>query len=62
MIISDFRTAFIVVPSMMPRPVLKDNFHLTYRKIPVLAIGHEVIKAISPYLLVNAHCFSSGLL
>ena len=27
---------------MMPRPVLKDNFHLTYRKIPVLAIGHEV--------------------
>lgn len=27
---------------MMPRPVLRDNFNLTYRKIPVLAIGREV--------------------
>lgn len=27
---------------MMPRPILRDNFHLTYRKIPVLAIGREV--------------------
>lgn len=27
---------------MMPRPILKENFALTYRKIPVLAIGREV--------------------
>ncbi|KAL9087352.1 MAG: hypothetical protein Q9159_003698 [Coniocarpon cinnabarinum] len=27
---------------MMPRPVLRDYFHLTYRKIPVLAIGKDV--------------------
>ncbi|KAK0367266.1 hypothetical protein LTR91_005220 [Friedmanniomyces endolithicus] len=33
---------FITVPSMMPRPVLKDTFGLTYRKIPVLAIGKEL--------------------
>ncbi|KIW30946.1 uncharacterized protein PV07_02637 [Cladophialophora immunda] len=33
---------FVVVPSMMPRPVLKDNFNVTYRKIPVLAIGREI--------------------
>ncbi|KAK5125978.1 hypothetical protein LTR85_011333 [Meristemomyces frigidus] len=33
---------FITVPSMMPRPVLTDTFGLTYRKIPVLAIGKEV--------------------
>lgn len=34
---------FVLVPSMMPRPVLVDYFNLTYRKIPVLAIGREVI-------------------
>jgi len=34
--------SFITVPSMMPRPVLKDTFGLTYRKIPVLAIGKEL--------------------
>ncbi|KAF2765645.1 hypothetical protein EJ03DRAFT_205175 [Teratosphaeria nubilosa] len=33
---------FITVPSMMPRPILKDTFGLTYRKIPVLAIGREL--------------------
>ena len=33
---------FMTVPSMMPRPILRDNFHLTYRKIPVLSIGREV--------------------
>ncbi|KAF7189345.1 hypothetical protein HII31_09323 [Pseudocercospora fuligena] len=33
---------FITVPSMMPRPVLKDTFGLTYRKIPVMAIGRDV--------------------
>lgn len=35
--------SFLVVPSMMPRPILVDNFNLTYRKIPVLAIGRDVI-------------------
>ncbi|KAK5945622.1 hypothetical protein PMZ80_002827 [Knufia obscura] len=34
---------FVLVPSMMPRPVLVDNFNLTYRKIPVLVIGKELI-------------------
>lgn len=33
---------FITVPSMMPRPLFKDTFGLTYRKIPVLAIGKEL--------------------
>lgn len=33
---------FVPVSSMMPRPLLRDNFHLTYRKIPVLAIGREI--------------------
>lgn len=33
---------FITVPSMMPRPLLKDTFGLTYRKIPVLNIGREL--------------------
>lgn len=35
--------SFLVVPSMMPRPILVDNFNLTYRKIPVLAIGRDII-------------------
>ncbi|CAK4032536.1 glutathione s-transferase like [Lecanosticta acicola] len=33
---------FVPVPTMMPRPTLRDHFHLTYRKIPVLAIGREL--------------------
>ena len=33
---------FVAVPSMMPRPVLKDTFNLTYRKIPILALGREI--------------------
>lgn len=28
---------------MMPRPILVDNFNLTYRKIPVLAIGRDIV-------------------
>lgn len=34
---------FVLVPSMMPRPVLVENFGLTYRKIPVLAMGREIL-------------------
>jgi glutathione S-transferase len=33
---------FITVPTMMPRAIFRDNFNLTYRKIPVLAIGREL--------------------
>ncbi|KAK3722004.1 hypothetical protein LTR37_002820 [Vermiconidia calcicola] len=33
---------FVAVPSMMPRPLLRDSFNLTYRKIPVLALGREL--------------------
>lgn len=33
---------FILVPSMMPRPLLLSAFALTYRKIPVLAIGRDL--------------------
>lgn len=33
---------FITVPSMLPRPVLTKTFNLTYRKIPVLAIGRDI--------------------
>lgn len=34
--------SFVIVPSMMPRPVLVNTFNLTYRKIPVLAVGKDV--------------------
>lgn len=34
--------AYVTVPSMMPRPMLRDNFNLAYRKIPTLLIGREV--------------------
>jgi hypothetical protein len=34
--------AFIIVPSMMPRPLLTSSFGLTYRKIPVLSINQDV--------------------
>jgi hypothetical protein len=34
--------AFIIVPSMMPRPLLISALALTYRKIPVLAINQDV--------------------
>ncbi|KAI9714241.1 MAG: hypothetical protein M1828_001172 [Chrysothrix sp. TS-e1954] len=33
---------YVPVPSMMPRPVLRDTFGITYRKIPILAIGRDV--------------------
>lgn len=33
---------FVAVPTMMPRPLLRDNFNLTYRKIPVLAMGRDL--------------------
>jgi glutathione S-transferase len=48
---------FVAVPSMMPRPLLKDNFNLTYRKIPVLAIGKEVYCDTSLILEALEHFF-----
>ena len=33
---------FVTVESMMPRPKLREAFNLTYRRIPVLAIGKDV--------------------
>lgn len=33
---------FVTVPSMMPRPTLRNTFNLTYRKIPVLTIGRDL--------------------
>ena len=33
---------FVTVESMMPRPKLRQAFNLTYRRIPILAIGRDV--------------------
>jgi glutathione S-transferase len=33
---------YVTVPSMMPRPLLKKTFGISYRKIPVLAIGRDI--------------------
>ena len=48
----------MVVPSMMPRPVLRDFFHLTYRKIPVLSIGTDVYCDTSMILEALEHIFT----
>lgn len=48
---------FVAVPTMMPRPLLRDTFHLTYRKIPVLAIGREVYCDSSIILEALEHFF-----
>ncbi|KIW88489.1 uncharacterized protein Z519_11058 [Cladophialophora bantiana CBS 173.52] len=44
----------------MPRPVLKDNFNITYRKIPVLAIGREIYIDTSLILEALEHQFQSA--
>ncbi|ETI27281.1 hypothetical protein G647_09964 [Cladophialophora carrionii CBS 160.54] len=48
---------FVIVPSMMPRPILKDNFNVTYRKIPVVAIGREIYIDTSLILEALEHHF-----
>lgn len=48
---------FVAVPTMMPRPLLRENFHLTYRKIPVLAIGKEIYCDSSIILEALEHFF-----
>lgn len=51
---------FVTVPTMMPRPVLRDNFALTYRKIPVLAIGRELYCDTSLITEALEHFFPSA--
>ena len=41
----------------MPGPVLHDTFNLTYRKIPVLALGREVYYNTSIILEALEHSF-----
>jgi hypothetical protein len=36
---------------MMPRPLLRDKFNITYRKIPVLMIGKEVCPKLTVLVL-----------
>ncbi|KAK3063106.1 hypothetical protein LTR53_019057, partial [Teratosphaeriaceae sp. CCFEE 6253] len=45
---------------MMPRPLLKDTFGLTYRKIPVLAIGRELYCDTSLILEALEHFFPAS--
>ena len=42
---------------MMPRPVLRNTFNLTYRKISVLALGREVYYDTSIILEALEHSF-----
>ena len=48
---------FVIVPSMMPRPILRENFQLTYRKIPVCFIGRDVYCDTSIILEALEHFF-----
>ncbi|RVX65885.1 hypothetical protein B0A52_10249 [Exophiala mesophila] len=45
---------------MMPRPILKDNFNVTYRKIPVLAIGKDIYIDTSLIIEVLEHQFPTS--
>lgn len=48
---------FVEVPSMIPRPILKEAFNLTYRKIPVCAIGRDIFCDTSIILEALEHQF-----
>ena len=48
---------YVIVTSMLPRPVLRNNFHLGYRKIPVCIIGREVYCDTSIILEALEHYF-----
>jgi len=52
---------FVEVSSMMPRPILVKLFNVTYRKIPVLAIGHDVYCDTSIILEALEHQFPASL-
>lgn len=49
--------SLIIVPSMMPRPILRENLQLTYRKIPICVIGREVYCDTSIILEALEHYF-----
>lgn len=51
---------FITVPTMMPRPVLKDYFNIGYRKIPVVAINKDVYLDTSVIIEALEHQFPSS--
>lgn len=51
--------SYIQVPSMMPRPLLLSTFGLTYRKIPVLAIGRDIYCDTSLIIEALEHYFPS---
>jgi glutathione S-transferase len=49
--------SFIAMPSMMPRPLLHDTFHVHYRKIPICLIGRELYCDTSIILEALEHFF-----
>lgn len=51
--------SYVTVPSMMPRPLLEETFGLSYRKIPVLAIGREIYCDTSLIIEALEHYFPS---
>lgn len=51
--------SYVTVPSMMPRPLLKETFGLSYRKIPILAIGREIYCDTSLIIEALEHYFPS---
>lgn len=51
---------FVAVESTMPRPKLRHAFNLTYRRIPVLAIGRDVYCDTSLICDALEHHFPSG--
>ncbi|KAF2001792.1 hypothetical protein P154DRAFT_619154 [Amniculicola lignicola CBS 123094] len=52
--------AYHPVPSMLPRPVLTSTFALTYRKIPILAIGREIYCDTSLIIEALEHYFPTS--
>ncbi|KAF1924026.1 uncharacterized protein M421DRAFT_425213 [Didymella exigua CBS 183.55] len=50
--------SYVTVPSMMPRPLLKTVFGLSYRKIPILAIGRDIYCDTSLIIEALEHYFS----
>ncbi|KAF2785837.1 hypothetical protein K505DRAFT_330757 [Melanomma pulvis-pyrius CBS 109.77] len=52
--------SYIPVPSMLPRPILTSTFALTYRKIPVLAIGREIYCDTSLIIEALEHFFPAS--
>jgi len=56
----DAISAYVTVPSMLPRPLITKTFGLTYRKIPILAIGREVYCDTSLIIEALEHFFPSS--